>query len=154
MPTTSATSVVEHEVRIAASPKTVFSYFTDPVKMLRWMGTEATLDARPGGVCRIKVTRAASMLGEYVEVDPHRRIVFTWGWEEELFAMPPQSTSVEVSFIPDGDGTIVRLAHRRLPANAFGFHQAGWEHYFDRLVIAAEGADPGLDPWRAWAGGQ
>src|SRR4051794_33126100 len=52
-PTPAETSVVEHEVRVAARPETVFSYFTDPVKMVQWMGAEATLDPRPGGVCRI-----------------------------------------------------------------------------------------------------
>src|SRR5204863_6169331 len=47
------TSVVEHELRVAARPETVFAYFTDPAKMVQWMGAEATLDPRPGGICRI-----------------------------------------------------------------------------------------------------
>src|SRR5213080_2708377 len=47
------TSATEHELRIAARPETVFGYFTDPEKMVQWMGAEATLDPRPGGVCRI-----------------------------------------------------------------------------------------------------
>ena len=87
------------------------------------------------------------MLGEYVEVDPHRRIALTWGWEQELFALPPQSTSVEVTFTPDGEDTIVRLGHRRLPAAAVEFHRTGWQHYLPRLAIAASGGDPGPDPW-------
>jgi uncharacterized protein YndB with AHSA1/START domain len=70
--------------------------------MVRWMGTEAMLDPRPGGVCRINVVGVAPVLGEFVEVDPYTRIVFTWGWEEQWFGMPPQSTAVEVSFTPDG----------------------------------------------------
>ena len=44
------TDVVEREVRIAARPETVFAFFTDPVKMLRWKGISATLDPRPGGI--------------------------------------------------------------------------------------------------------
>ena len=36
--------------------------------MVRWMGTEATLDPRPGGVCRINPSGHEAMLGEYVEV--------------------------------------------------------------------------------------
>ncbi len=148
MPTPGETSVVEHEVRIAARPETVFAYFTDPVKMVRWMGTEATLDPRPGGVCRINVVGVAPVLGKFVEVDPHRRIVFTWGWEEQLFGMPPQSSAVEVSLTPDGEHTIVHVAHRQLPAAAVSFHRAGWDHYLERLAVAATGADPGPDPWR------
>ena len=94
------------------------------------------------------------MSGEFVEVDPHRRIALTWGWEDELLAVPPQSTAVEVDFIPDGEGTIVRLAHRRLPAAAVAFHEAGWGHYLPRLEIAASGGDPGHDPWQAPADGR
>jgi len=146
------TSVVEHELRVAARPETVFSYFTDPAKMVRWMGTEATLDPRPGGVCRINVTGATSMVGQFVEVDSPRRIVFRWGWEEELFDVGPKSTAVEVSFTPDGDGTIVRLVHWQLPAQAVAFHRFGWGHYLERLAIAAAGADPGPDPLRAGGG--
>jgi uncharacterized protein YndB with AHSA1/START domain len=144
----SETSVVEHEVRIAASPETVFAHFTDPAKMVRWMAVDATLDPRPGGVCRINVTGTAPLLGKFVEVDPYRRIVFTWGFEERYFEMPPESTEVDFSFTPAGDDTIVRVVHRRLPAGAVEFHTAGWRHYLARLAIAAPGGDPGPDPWR------
>ena len=140
--------LVEHEVRVAASPDSVFEYFTDPAKMVKWMGTEATLDPRPGGVCRVNPSGQAAMLGEFVEVDRPRRIVFTWGWETALFKTPPQSTLVEVSLTPDGGDTVVRLAHRRLEPEAVALHRAGWQHYLPRLAVAASGAEPGRDPWR------
>jgi uncharacterized protein YndB with AHSA1/START domain len=88
------------------------------------------------------------MSGEFVEVDPPRRVVFTWGWEIELFATPPQSTIVEVSLTPEGDETVVRLVHRRLQPAAVAFHRAGWEHFLPRLALIASGSDPGVDPWR------
>jgi uncharacterized protein YndB with AHSA1/START domain len=137
------------------------------------MGAEATLDPRPGGICRIAFQPthaqvesigpdllgeqgsepigpevAVVMSGRYVEVDPFRRIEFTWGWEQELLAVPPQSTRVEVSFIPDGEATIVRFAHRQIPPATVAYHRAGWEHYLARLAIAAGGGDPGPDPWQ------
>jgi uncharacterized protein YndB with AHSA1/START domain len=156
--TPAGTSVTEHEVRVAARPETVFSYFTDPAKLTRWMGVEATLDPRPGGICRIvfqpsesrrdvRPARSGVMTGEFVEVDPPRHIALTWGWEEELLAVPPQSTAVDVSFTPDGDATIVRLSHRRLPPHSVAFHRAGWDHYLRRLTAAGAGEDPGPDPW-------
>jgi uncharacterized protein YndB with AHSA1/START domain len=70
--------LVEHEVRVAASADSVVDYFIDPAKMVKWMGVEATLDPRPGGVCRINPSGQAAMLGEFVEVDRPRRIVFNW----------------------------------------------------------------------------
>ena len=90
------------------------------------------------------------MLGEYVEVDPPRRVAFTWGWESAIFATPPQSSLVEVSLTPDGDGTIVQLVHRRLHPQALAVHRAGWDHYLPRLALVAAGADAGVDPWRTF----
>jgi uncharacterized protein YndB with AHSA1/START domain len=145
--TPGATEHIEHEVHVDASPEVLFEYFTDPSKLVRWMGSEATLDPRPGGVCRFEIN-GSKMIGEYVEVDFPWRIVFTWGWMTRLFEVAEQSTAVEVSFIPDGDGTIVRLAHSRLPHGAVAFHRAGWGHYLERLAAAAAGDDPGPDPWR------
>jgi len=147
--TPAETSVVEHRIRIAAHPETVFSYFTDPTKIVHWMGTEATLDPRPGGACRIRLNEASVVLGEYVEVEPYRRIVFTWGYEQQWFSMPPQSTLVEVSLTPEGAETLVVLSHRRLPGDlAAAGTRAGWSHYLPRLVVAAAGGDPRLDPWQ------
>jgi uncharacterized protein YndB with AHSA1/START domain len=148
----SAARTIAHEVRIAAPPATVFAYFTDPVRMVRWMGDQATLDPRPGGVCRIGMSRevgAAAISGEYVEVVPFSRVVFTWGWEPELFGTPVASTRVEVDLVDDGDGTLVRLAHGRLSDAAAEFHTAGWNHYLGRLAVAAAGGEPGADEWVA-----
>ena|SRR5437016_467377 len=113
------------------------------------MGTEATLDPGPGGVCRINPSGHGVMLGQFVEVDPPRRVVFTWGWEIEILTTPPQSTLVEVSLTPDGEGTNLRLAHRRLHVQAVAFHRVDWEDYLARLALVASGIDAGVDAWRA-----
>jgi uncharacterized protein YndB with AHSA1/START domain len=169
-----ATSPIEHEVTIAADPEVVFSYFTDPGKLVEWIGVEATLDPRPGGVFRLVfepsapavelISRASTatsegappleattntVLGEFVEVDPYERIAFTWGYEAKLFAMPPQASAVEVSLTPVAGETVVRLTHRRIPATAADFHRGGWDHYLPRLAAAASGRDPGRDPFQA-----
>src|SRR6478672_10011732 len=95
--TPATTESIEHSVRVEAPPETVFEYFTDPVKLVRWMGSEATLDPRPGGVCRFEIN-GAKMIGEYVQVDFPWGIVFTWGWAGSLFEVGDQSTAVEVAF--------------------------------------------------------
>ncbi len=61
--------VLERELHIAARPETVFAFFTDPAKMIRWMGQAATLDPRPGGICLISIHGHITR-GEYVEVLP------------------------------------------------------------------------------------
>ncbi|HLG12865.1 MAG TPA: SRPBCC domain-containing protein [Dehalococcoidia bacterium] len=136
---------VEREIRIAARPEVVFEFFTDPVKMVRWKGVDAMLDPRPGGTYRVNVTGKEVALGEYVEIVPHSRIVITWGWEGNPIA--PGSTRVEFDFIPDGNGTILRLRHSGLAGEAALQHAEGWDHFLPRLAIAAAGGDPGEDPW-------
>ncbi len=90
-----------------------------------------------------------AIIGKFVEVIPYSRIVFTWGWEQDLFGVPPASTRIEVSFVRDGSRTLVRLVHGELPEQAVEAHQAGWSHYLKRLSVAAPGGDPGPDEWLA-----
>jgi uncharacterized protein YndB with AHSA1/START domain len=148
--------LVELERRIAARPETVFRYFTDPARYRLWQGVDAELDARPGGLFRVEMTGQTHVFarGEFVEVRPPERIVFTWGWErlkglpDEMESVPPGSSTVEVTLTPDGDGTILRLRHSGLPTAPAGiFHTDGWTMSFERLVVVAEGRDPGPNPF-------
>ena len=146
-PGTSQTQMIERELRIDANPETVFEFFTNPDKMVRWKGRAATLDPRPGGVYRIEMNAETIVAGEYVEVDPPHRLVFTWGWEGGYASTPPGSSTVEITLTPDGDGTLVRLVHSGLPnAESVAAHADGWDMYLGRLSIAAAGGDPGPDP--------
>ncbi len=140
------TSVLEREIRIDASPETVFAFFTDPARMVEWKGREAILDPRPGGVYRVVINDGATARGEFVEVTPYSRVVFTWGWEEGDNPVPPGASTVEIVLVPDGEGTIVRLTHSGLPDEARDAHAHGWEHFLGRLRTRAAGGDPGPDP--------
>ena len=72
--------------------------------------------------------------------------MYTFGWEGSE-TIPPGSTTVEVTFEPDGIETIVRLRHTGLPsAQDSTQHAVGWNHYLARLAIAVAGGDPGSDP--------
>jgi uncharacterized protein YndB with AHSA1/START domain len=145
---------VEREVRIDAPPEVIFKFFVDPEQMIRWKGVEATLDPRPGGIYRVNVTGADIVRGEYVEVSPNERVVFTWGWEGEGNPVPSGSSTVEITLVPDGATTLVRLRHHGLPGGPEDRHAEGWEHYLARLAAAAAGRDAGPDPWTQSAGEQ
>ncbi len=75
-------NVVEQTVRISARPETVWRYWTDPQRMCDWWGAAAELDPRPGGVCRIEMGGGPVMVGEYLELVPYERLVFSFGWEQ------------------------------------------------------------------------
>jgi uncharacterized protein YndB with AHSA1/START domain len=143
----SATEPLRHEVAIAAPPETVFAFFTDPSRMVEWMGVAAILDPRPGGTFRVEANGRDVVLGEYLEVDPPRRIVFTWGFEGTERALGAGATRVEVTLEADGDGTRLTLRHHDLPEGARAAHGQGWTHYLARLAPAAAGEPPGRDPW-------
>ena len=144
--TTAEPGVVVSEIRIEASPETIFPFFTDPAKLVLWKGIGAELDPRPGGGYRCDLNGRDIVRGEYLVVDPPRRVVFTWGWEGEGSPLPPGSSTVEITLTPGGAATLVRVTHRDLPEAARGEHSQGWDHYLARLAIAAAGVDPGPDP--------
>jgi uncharacterized protein YndB with AHSA1/START domain len=143
------TEPVVKEVRIDASPETVFAFFTEPDKLTRWLASEATLDPRPGGINHQTHPGDTEnprgpyyMRGEFVEVAFPSRVVFTWGFENADVGVEPGQSTVEVTLAPDGNGTRLRLVHRDLPESERAPHDGGWEQMLSRLAIAATGGDP------------
>jgi len=131
--------IVEQVVRVHARPETVWRYWTDPERMCAWWGVAAELDPRPGGRCRVELDGGGVMRGEYVEVVPHERIVFSFGWEATAGApaIPPGSTLVEITLAADGDDTVMTLRHTGIPPDEIERHRAGWAHFVPLLAAAA-----------------
>ena len=98
-------TVVTRTIHIAARPETVFAFFIDPLKMRQWKGINATLDPHPQGQFQVALNEQDTIRGEYVEVVPYRRIVFTWGWDAPDSLVPPGSSTVEIDLVPDANGT-------------------------------------------------
>lgn len=144
---------LELEHRVKAPRETVFRYFTDPGRHAGWIGTRAELDPRPGGIYRVQMDRGVAIVGEYVEIDPPRRLVFTWGWETErplplgADAVRAGSTKVEIDLIDEGGETIIRLRQSGFPSNADAeSHGQGWKYAFHRMDVFAAGGTPGPYP--------
>lgn len=138
------------EVFIAAPPERVFAAITDPAQMPLWWGqrdmyriTEWKADLRVGGKWQSDGVGADGkpfgVGGEYLEVDPPRRLVYTWiaswtgalattvRWQLERAESPQQ-------------GTIVRLRHEGFAAapQAAGDHSEGWKRVFGWLTAYLE----------------
>jgi uncharacterized protein YndB with AHSA1/START domain len=134
------------EVLIDATPETIFPLLTTVEGHLQWEGTEAEIDARPGGVYRVLVAGEHVGSGEFVEVVPNERVVFTFGWDMPDNPITPGSTRVEITLIPDGTKTLVRLSHTGLPdEDAVNMHIQGWDHYLGRLAAVGGGGAVGPD---------
>ncbi|HEY3921944.1 MAG TPA: SRPBCC family protein [Gaiellaceae bacterium] len=148
MESTTERVAITRELEIDASPETVWEFLVDPEKIARWKGTAATFDPRPGGKHRTEVIPSHTAAGEVLEIDPPRKLVLSWGWESGEAAVPAGSTTVEYELVPEGAGTRLLFTHRDLPGKeAADSHAAGWDHYHERLAVAATGGDPGRDPW-------
>jgi uncharacterized protein YndB with AHSA1/START domain len=133
------------EQRISAPPSVVYRYLTESKEWSRWQGASASLDARPGGIFSMVMGNGMNARGQFVELVPDERVVFTWGWVDRP-GIPPGSTTVEIVLKGSGTDTIVVLTHRDIPADEAPLQQMGWTHYLPRLAIVASGADPGPDP--------
>jgi uncharacterized protein YndB with AHSA1/START domain len=138
--------LIERELFIDAPPERVYELLTDAELLIEWMAPEAELDARVGGHIRWTHLEGDSVVGNFVELVPARRVVFTFGWERPDIAVPPGSTTVEIDLRPAGGGTELRLVHRGLSGRMADAHAGGWTNYLTRLAVVAEGRDPGPDP--------
>src|SRR2546426_320668 len=69
---------IRRQIWIDAPVEVVFSYFTDPAKHVRWQGTAAEIDPRPGGHLRLSFVPGYVSAGTYLEVTPPTRLVYTW----------------------------------------------------------------------------
>ena len=137
--------LVERIVHIDAEVGDVYALLTDAEQFVRWMAPAAELDPVPGGIVRWTHANGDVVSGEYVELVPNRRIVFTFGWERADVEVPPGSTVVEVDLRPSNGGTKLRLVHRGLAGPMADAHGGGWTNYLGRLAAVAEGRDPGHD---------
>ena len=139
------------EIDVRAPAAAVYEMFTDPARIVRWIGIRAMLEPRPGGAFAFDLLPGERCSGRYVELVPGRRVVFTWGWESGALPVAPGSTTVEVDLEERGGVTHVRLTHRGLGEAMRAMHADGWPRYLARLAAVVENRDPGPDPAAAYA---
>jgi uncharacterized protein YndB with AHSA1/START domain len=123
-----------------ASVERVFKAWTDANQLGQWFAptddytTQASVDLRVDHEYRIAITHKGgnvhTILGTYRLIDPPRKLVYTWRWENG----PAADTLVTVDFTPDGDATKVTITHEQfLDAEARDKHNEGWNGCLNRL---------------------
>ena len=121
----------------------VYAAWTDPAQLKEWFGPENirtrnfTADARVGGKYRWDLINEEgedmTISGEYRELVPGKKIVFTWKWDDD--ETWKNTSSVVMVELSDRDGgTELRLIHEKLPSEeSRDRHNEGWNSVVDRL---------------------
>ena len=138
----------DKSVLVPLSADETFALITQPDRLRRWQVVTARVDLRAGGDYRWTIIPGHSVAGTFTEVEPGRRVVFSWGWEGSA-ELPPGASTVIITLEPASGGTMVHLVHEGLSGEQEASHAAGWTHYLDRLVTAATAGDAGPDEWAA-----
>jgi uncharacterized protein YndB with AHSA1/START domain len=138
---TETENVLRFTHRFDAAPEKVFDCWVDPEKVKRWFffspfaeSMEYDLDIRPGGSYRVvrREKGEFTAIGEYLEIEPPRRIVFT-------FSMPqfsPDVAPITIEIAPDGDGTLLTFTEVGLPADEHEATVEGWRMMFNYGIAA------------------
>jgi uncharacterized protein YndB with AHSA1/START domain len=127
-----------------ASAEKVFEAWTSPEVLRRWWpaGSDwetpvAEVDARVGGRLRLVMRSPDGEefggRGEYVEITPPERLVFTWTWAGHEGHEGTQLVEVDFREREDGRTTVV-LTNRGLEDEESRHkHRRGWEGSFNNL---------------------
>ena len=127
--------------RVFAAPRErVFAAWTDPHLLRSWWAAQhgwstslAEVDLRKNGHYRLSMRDPLAndeytVTGEYLEVSPPERLVYTWTWEGDAEIMRgSEGTLVEVDFRAVGKATEVVIRHRGFAHDRVrDLHGAGW----------------------------
>jgi uncharacterized protein YndB with AHSA1/START domain len=121
----------------------VWRAWTSAEELKRWHAPaplttpDAQVDLRVGGKYLIAMRAPDGAehraIGVYREIDPPKKLVFTWTWEGGTLG----ETLVTVEFFDRGPATELVLTHERFPNDEErDRHQDGWSKVLDKLPQA------------------
>ena len=135
-------AVVQVRRLIKASPAKLFAAWLDPEQVGVWLcpfdgtHTVATIDARVGGAYKFDMHTPRGIVehhGEYVEITPNSRLVFTWNSPHT-----GGDSLVTVTLAEKNGATELVLLHEKLPSDKLDAHNNGWNSGLDKLVAFIE----------------
>jgi uncharacterized protein YndB with AHSA1/START domain len=126
-----------------ATPERAFKAWTTAEHIQQWMRPEpgmeiplASMDLRVGGKYRIQMKKPDgeffTAVGEFREVKPPERLVYTWDWEKdgsgaEFGEVEGKPSLITVEFFKRGKGTELVLTHSRFATvESRDNHAFGW----------------------------
>jgi uncharacterized protein YndB with AHSA1/START domain len=134
---------LHQERTLPAPPERVFAALTEAADLARWWGphgfttSEIDLDLRVGGRYRFTMQppegETFHLSGEYLVVEPPRRLSFTFRWDEP--DPDDRETVVALVLEPAAEGTTASLTQGEFATEArLELHRAGWTDSLDKLA--------------------
>jgi len=137
---------IERETVIQAPVERVWELITEPEHVGRWFGDAgAAIDLRPGGEMVIRWADHGTNHARVVAVEPPTRFSYRWAPFKDPGGQEPvegNSTLVEFTLAPEGDGTRLRVVERGFASLATSPEQradnhasntGGWRRELDEL---------------------
>ncbi|MGI8336051.1 SRPBCC family protein [Actinomadura scrupuli] len=118
------TGIVRVTRTLKATPQDVFDAWTSADRLQQWLcpgpGTVAEAECDPVVGGRYRIVKlfpdgVDEVTGEYLVVEPPRRLVFTW----RAGSTGGHPTQVTVTLRAGGDTTEMTITHERLPSRGF-----------------------------------
>jgi uncharacterized protein YndB with AHSA1/START domain len=147
---------LDRSVVIHAEPNVVFRFFEESERWASWWGAHSTIESKPHGRVLIRHAQGMDVVGEVIEVDPPKRIVFSYGFLDRK-ASPAGDSRVTIALEPLGQSTRLHLTHEFNDAAARDEHVQGWRFQLSLFanVVANEihaGVAQAVDGWfSAWS---
>ena len=126
--------VLHKEIWIKAPVEKVFACFTEEEAMLSWHGKEVEVEPVPGGIYKVVFENGTTILGEYREVVPNEKVVYTASYEGV-------SSVVTIHFSPQDGGTLVRLQQEFAEGQDTSSFDHGWDYFLDLLRFSFRDPD-------------
>jgi uncharacterized protein YndB with AHSA1/START domain len=132
---------IEIQIEIAARPATVYKFLSDATRFREWLG-DVTAASSAGGEISVRYPNGDIARGNFIELLPDRRVVFTWGYDQSANGMAPGSSTVTIELAAIATGTLLTLRHEGIPNEAARVgHAHGWKYIFSQLANKATGAE-------------
>jgi glutathione S-transferase len=129
--------------RFAAQRELVFTAISQAEHLQHWMCPagftvpNATGELRVGGRFRVEMVSPEGEVftvgGEYLLIDPPKRLIFTWQWEPG-HSMAGIETTVSIELTERSGETELTMTHFGLPSEAErNSHEQGWTGAYENL---------------------
>ena len=144
--------VLEQAREFDAPAEQIFGLLTHPTKLAKWWGPhgfttpEIHIDLRAGGSLRFTMQppdgEPFHLSGEFLEIDPPWRLVYTFLWEEPT--PDDRDTVVDLSLGSTGAATRLVLSQGPfLTDERLELHRNGWTESFEKLQAVLGGGTYG-----------